>query len=143
MYGTHYSSAGVVLYYHVRQDPFTTLHINLQVYPKISALERAGRIALVSALSVTLNRITSQYERLEKAVMSTCKNFAQEMFFLCIGQPATFGRMAKSTVGMDEGFVVCREWGYEGIGVLVVEPPVCYQVPAAILPVRGEMLLEN
>lgn len=31
MYGTHYSSAGVVLHYHVRQDPFTTLHINLQV----------------------------------------------------------------------------------------------------------------
>lgn len=31
MYGTHYSSAGVVLHYLVRQDPFTTLHINLQV----------------------------------------------------------------------------------------------------------------
>lgn len=30
MYGSHYSSAGVVLYYHVRQDPFTTQHINLQ-----------------------------------------------------------------------------------------------------------------
>ncbi|CAM9496985.1 unnamed protein product, partial [Ectocarpus fasciculatus] len=30
MYGTHYSSAGVVLHYLVRQDPFTTLHINLQ-----------------------------------------------------------------------------------------------------------------
>lgn len=31
MYGTHYSSAGVVLHYLVRQEPFTTLHINLQV----------------------------------------------------------------------------------------------------------------
>lgn len=31
MYGTHYSSAGVVLHYLVRQDPFTTLHVNLQV----------------------------------------------------------------------------------------------------------------
>ncbi|CAM9130173.1 unnamed protein product, partial [Hapterophycus canaliculatus] len=30
MYGTHYSSAGVVLHYLVRQDPFTSLHINLQ-----------------------------------------------------------------------------------------------------------------
>ncbi|CAM9566448.1 unnamed protein product, partial [Ectocarpus sp. 13 AM-2016] len=30
MYGTHYSSAGVVLHYLVRQEPFTTLHINLQ-----------------------------------------------------------------------------------------------------------------
>lgn len=30
MYGSHYSTAGVVLHYHVRQDPFTTLHINLQ-----------------------------------------------------------------------------------------------------------------
>lgn len=34
MYGTHYSSAGVVLHYLVRQDPFTTLHINLQVDKK-------------------------------------------------------------------------------------------------------------
>lgn len=31
MYGTHYSNAGVVLHYLVRQDPFTTLHLNLQV----------------------------------------------------------------------------------------------------------------
>eukprot|EP00752_Nemacystus_decipiens_P002115 g2019.t1 len=30
MYGTHYSSAGVVLHYLVRQDPFTSLHVNLQ-----------------------------------------------------------------------------------------------------------------
>lgn len=31
MYGTHYSSAGVVLHYLVRQEPFTSLHIQLQV----------------------------------------------------------------------------------------------------------------
>ena len=31
MYGTHYSSAGVVLHYLVRQEPFTSLHVNLQV----------------------------------------------------------------------------------------------------------------
>lgn len=31
MYGTHYSSAAVVLHYLVRQDPFTRLHIDLQV----------------------------------------------------------------------------------------------------------------
>lgn len=30
MYGSHYSSAGVVLHYMVRQEPFTTLAINLQ-----------------------------------------------------------------------------------------------------------------
>jgi len=30
MYGTHYSSAGVVLHYMVRQEPFSTLAINLQ-----------------------------------------------------------------------------------------------------------------
>lgn len=34
MYGTHYSSAGVVLHYLVRQEPFTTLHIKLQVSSK-------------------------------------------------------------------------------------------------------------
>lgn len=30
MYGSHYSSAGVVLHYMVRQEPFTTLAVNLQ-----------------------------------------------------------------------------------------------------------------
>lgn len=39
MYGSHYSTAGVVLHYHVRQDPFTTLHINLQVRNRCIAPE--------------------------------------------------------------------------------------------------------
>ena len=30
MYGSHYSSAGVVLHYMIRQEPFTTLAVNLQ-----------------------------------------------------------------------------------------------------------------
>ncbi|CAM9379064.1 unnamed protein product [Chrysoparadoxa australica] len=30
LYGSHYSSAGIVLHYLVRQEPFTSLHINLQ-----------------------------------------------------------------------------------------------------------------
>lgn len=30
MYGSHYSSAGVVLHYLIRQEPFTTMGINLQ-----------------------------------------------------------------------------------------------------------------
>jgi len=30
MYGSHYSSAGVVMHYMIRQEPFTTLAINLQ-----------------------------------------------------------------------------------------------------------------
>lgn len=32
MYGTHYSSAAAVLYYLVRQEPFTSMHIRLQVH---------------------------------------------------------------------------------------------------------------
>lgn len=98
MYGTHYSSAGVVLHYHVRQDPFTTLHINLQVRTKINVLQRAVRIACISALSVTLLRITSRDERLGRAVMSTCESFAY-IYIVCSGQPVTCGRVAKSTVG--------------------------------------------
>ncbi len=31
MYGTHYSSAAVVLHFLVRQEPFSSLHVNLQV----------------------------------------------------------------------------------------------------------------
>ena len=30
MYGSHYSSAGIVLYYLIRQEPFTMLNVNLQ-----------------------------------------------------------------------------------------------------------------
>ncbi|CAM9106363.1 unnamed protein product [Choristocarpus tenellus] len=30
MYGSHYSNAGIVLHYLMRQEPFTTMHINLQ-----------------------------------------------------------------------------------------------------------------
>lgn len=68
MYGTHYSSAGVVLHYHVRQDPFTTLHINLQVRTKRNVFQRAVRIA-------TLLRISARDEGVGRAVLSICESF--------------------------------------------------------------------
>lgn len=43
MYGSHYSSAGIILHYLVRQEPFTTLHINLQVWLDFFFIDKNAR----------------------------------------------------------------------------------------------------
>ena len=37
MYGSHYSSAGIVLHFLLRQEPFTSMAVNLQVFPLLVA----------------------------------------------------------------------------------------------------------
>ena len=51
MYGSHYSSAGVVIHYMMRQEPFTTMFVNLQV--------RSFRLILLQVIFSLVPHISS------------------------------------------------------------------------------------
>jgi hypothetical protein len=113
MYGSHYSSAGVVLHYMVRQEPYTTLAINLQ----------SGRFDCPDRIFFNLSKTWHGCNH----SMSDVKELIPEMYYC----PEIFTNSNRLPLGeLQDGNVVDN----------VVLPPWCHNDPYEFIRIHREAL---
>jgi hypothetical protein len=113
MYGSHYSSAGVVLHYMVRQEPYTTLAINLQ----------SGRFDCPDRIFFNISKTWNGCNH----SMSDVKELIPEMYYC----PEIFVNSNRLPLGeLQDGNVVDH----------VILPTWCYNDPFEFIRIHREAL---